>query len=113
MDIQVKFGRGLGENFDAHRSKEIILTRTKASLDCFTTLLRSVTVNLRDLNGEKGGIDIECSVAASFHDGTPIHVKAVSATFENSLSLALQKAFRVVSKKKSPSIKRIPLHAAL
>ena len=112
MDINVRFGSGLGEDFDAQRSKEIIVTRTLHSLDCFASTLRNVTVNLRDLNGEKGGVDIECTVAGSFHDGTQFHVRAVTSTFENSLSQALQKAFRVVSKKKKHPIKKASLSEA-
>lgn len=106
MEITVKFDNSLGLDFDANRGKEVIISRTRASLDCFDTLLRDVIVRIRDLNGDKGGIDIECLIVLSLHNKKPVHVRAVAATVEQSLSHALRKASSVVSKRKEATTTR-------
>ncbi len=113
MDIKVKFGNSLGPDFDADRCKEVIVSRTRSSLDCFDTLLGEITVTIRDLNGDKGGIDIECSISLSLRNRNPIHVRAVAATVEQSLSHALQKASSVISKRKEATNVRRTLQAVI
>jgi len=73
--------------------------RLRFAADRFADHVREISVNLRDVNGRKGGIDILCHVSAKFHNGDRVRVEQRSATAMAAIGIAAKRLRRVLSRR--------------
>lgn len=66
------------------------------ALDRFASRIRSITVKIRDENGQKGGIDQHCSLAVATVNGREFHLHDIDSSPESALHRLAGRAARVV-----------------
>lgn len=92
MNIVVSF-------HDRPASESLAWTARRAvanALDRFASRIRSITVKIRDENGQKGGVDQHCSIAVAVADGREFHLHDTDASPESALHRLAGRAARLV-----------------
>lgn len=80
--------------------RELVERRIKRALHRFTHKIEEVIVTFEDLNGPRGGMDIQCRLRLLLHPRGEINVTAVDTTPYLALGDAAQRAKQLV---KTPS----------
>ena len=80
--------------------RELLERRIQRALGRFTHKINEAIVTFEDLNGPRGGMDIQCRLRLLLHPRGEINVSAVDATAYLALRDAAQRAKRQV---KTPS----------
>lgn len=72
--------------------------QVEGALERFVSQLSRVEVHLKDTNGDKGGVDKQCTVEARPHGAQPFAAQHEATTFELALDGALDKIARQIEK---------------
>ena len=78
--------------------REVIEHRVSSALDRFADKIRSVVVNVSDLNGPKGGIDKQCSVNITLRDRGNLIVSDVGTDMMVAVDRAAGRAKRRITR---------------
>ncbi len=77
-------------------SQETLVKRVKDALNYAAKGVSSLRLNLRDINGQKGGQDKVCTIHATLVGGGEIVVIDRKAKLRHSLGSALRRAQRII-----------------
>lgn len=83
------------------KNSEALADRVRAEVDGalahgMDDRIRRVEVYFQDLNANKGGIDIRCSIEVSIAGHQPVAVAAESASLDDAVTAAIDKMLRVL-----------------
>lgn len=90
MKIEI---RGDNVNVPAH-TREAIEKRGRFALGRISAEVADVRIVVRDVNGPRGGEDIQCSVGIRMRGGAEVHSEAADAMVQRAAETALHRAAR-------------------
>lgn len=95
MDIEI-IERNVTLNGD---QKSLITRRLEFALGRFEMHLGTVKVTICDVNGPRGGCDMQCRLQAAMRSGRDVLVNDVGETVEASITAAADRAARTISRR--------------
>ena len=95
MEIEV-FERNVTLSGD---QKNLITRRLEFALGRFEMHLGTVKVTICDLNGPRGGSDLQCRLHVAMRSGREVLVNEVGETVEASITMAADRAARTIARR--------------
>lgn len=86
--------------------RETTLERVTEKLDRFADQIQEVSIAIRDLNGPKGGVDIQCRVLVTCEMTGETIIEETAENVGGALNGALDRTVRTLAKKRDQVIKK-------
>ena len=87
--------------------KDVVEDRTTAKLSRFENLIQDIHVTLRDINGPRGGIDMECQVRVRLRRHPDVIVTERANRVEEATSGALNRVTRSIGRRLAQQARRV------
>lgn len=78
--------------------REIVERRASLKLSRYADLIRLADVNIRDVNGPRGGVDISCRVQLTLHRGGELIAQEKATTPGDAVAGAMERITRQLSR---------------
>lgn len=87
--------------------KDVIHDRTAEKLSRFGDFIREIHVTLRDINGPRGGIDMECQVRVRLRRHPEVIVTERASRVDEATSGALNRVARSIGRRLAQQARRV------